>query len=580
MDINIIQNQLDCLYKESLDNAYAYMMDIAIKAMNENNDEILLFILNELIGYYRVTTKITEGVKIANQLINIIYTKNLENSLAGATSYLNIATMYRAFDQLDKALPLYQKTEKIYQILPRHDVRLSAFYNNYSLFYMELKEYKRAIELGEKALSLIKETNNKAEEAVSYTNLAQMYLAINQIEKAKQFVKKGIELFDNYTINDSHYFSALATLSQCYSVEEDYDKAIQLYNEALTGIEKVYGKSKDYYIVLNNRDKIIELKNKKLKGLEICRKYYETYGKPMIDKKFKDYKQYMAIGMLGFGSECLGYDDDISKDHDFGGGFCILLPLDIYNQIGQAMQKEYDMLPNEFMGIKRIASNHGEGRVGVFEINSFFNQFIHHLPNSLEEWLYIEESALLNCTNGMIFDDYYGQVTKIRNDLKYFPEDIRIKKIVRALAKMAQSGQYNYSRCMKRHNHVAASFALNEFIDQTLSLIYLLNKKYKPYYKWSFYALKDCTILYDIKDSLEKLVLLPNQDDKWQENIDIINYNDEKVRIIEYICQRVVEELNFEGLSSISDDFLDNHVYEVMSHIQDNIIKSKHIMEG
>lgn len=38
MDIISIQNQLDQLYKESLDNAYAYMMDIALKAMNENND--------------------------------------------------------------------------------------------------------------------------------------------------------------------------------------------------------------------------------------------------------------------------------------------------------------------------------------------------------------------------------------------------------------------------------------------------------------------------------------------------------------------------------------------------------------
>lgn len=581
MDINIIQNQLDQLYKESLDNAYAYMMDIAIKAMNENDDEVLLFILNELIGYYRVTTKIDEGIKIANQLINIIYAKNLENSLAGATSYLNIATMYRAFDQLDEALPLYQKTEEIYQMLPNDDLRLSAFYNNYSLFYMELKEYKKAIDLGKKALNIVKSTNNKAEEAVSCTNLAQMYLAINQIKKARQFVEKGIELFQKYTKNDSHYFSALATLSQCYYLEEDFDKAIQLYDEALAGVERVYGKSKDYYTILNNRDKILKLKNNRHpKGLEICKKYYETYGKKMIDEKFKDYKQYMAIGMFGFGSDCLGYDDDISQDHDFGGGFCILLPHDIYIKIGEQLQKEYDLLPDEFMGVKRITSNHGQGRVGVFEINHFFKQFIQRFPKTLSDWLYLDENALLNCTNGVIFDDYYGIVTNIRKDLQYFPEDIRIKKIVRAIAKMAQSGQYNYARCMKRHDSVAASLALNEFINQTLSLIYLLNKKYKPYYKWSFYGLKDCTILYDIKENIEQLALLSCQSEKWHEGVDAINFKDEKVRNIEYICKRVVEELNNEGLSSLEDDFLDNHTYEVMSHIKDDVIKSKHIMEG
>lgn len=580
MDINIIQNQLDQLYKESLDNAYAYMMDIAVKAMNENNDEVLLFVLNELIGYYRVTTKIDEGIKIADQLMNIIYAKNLQDSLAGATSYLNIATMYRAFGYLDKALLLYQKTEEIYHILDETDVRLGAFYNNYSLLYMELKEYKEAIALGNKALNIVSKANNKAEEAVSYTNLAQMYLAIHQFEKAKQYVKKGIELFNSYTINDSHYFSALATLSQCYYLENDYNKAIQLYDEALAGVKRVYGKSKDYYTLLNNRNKIIELKNQKPKGLEICKKYYETYGKKMIDEKFSDYKQYMAIGMFGFGSDCLGYDDDISRDHDFGGGFCILLPVEIYRKIGDQLQKEYDLLPDEFMGVKRITSNHGQGRVGVFEINSFFEQFIRYLPQSYNDWLYYDENALLNCTNGMIFDDYFGEVTRIRNSLKYYPEDIRIKKIVRAIAKMAQSGQYNYARCMKRHDIVAANLALNEFVDQTLSLIYLFNKKYKPYYKWSFYGLKDCMILYDIKDCIEKLVSLSCQEDQWDNCDEIINYNDEKVRIIEYICKRVVEELNREGLSSLKDDFLDNHTNEVMSHIKDDVIRSKHIMEG
>ena len=66
---------------------------------------------------------------------------------------------------------------------------------------------------------------------------------------------------------------------------------------------------------------------------------------------------------------------------------------------------------------------------------------------------------------------------------------------------------------MTRHDYVAANLALNEFIDQTLSLIYLMNKQYKPYYKWSFYGLKDCVILYDIKDCLEKLAILPCQKD-------------------------------------------------------------------
>ena len=92
----------------------------------------------------------------------------------------------------------------------------------------------------------------------------------------------------------------------------------------------------------------------------------------------------------------------------------------------------------------------------------------------------------------------------------------------------------------------------------------------RKYYKWSFYGLKDCVILYDIKDCLEKLVILPNQKEQWNQRYEGINKNDEKVRIIEYICQRIVEELNEAGLSHLKDEFLDNHVAVIMNHIEES----------
>lgn len=580
MNVKKIQKQLDSLYKESLDNAYAYMMDIAVKAMNESDNEVLLFILNELIGYYRVTTKKEEGEKIAYQLICLMLSLGYDQTIEIATTYLNIATMYRAFGDFDKAIRLYQKTEDIYQVLKKDDMRLSAFYNNYSLLFLELKEYKKALTLAHKALDIVEMNQAMAEAAVSYANLAQMYLLINQKKRAKQYVLKSISLFENFTNQDSHYYSALATLGQCYFAYDDYDLALHYYQKALQGVEKVYGHNKDYYTILDNQNKILKEKKRRPQGLEICQKFYETYGKTMINDKFKNYQKYMAIGMFGFGSDCLGYDDEISVDHDFGAGFCILLPQNIYHEIGRDLQEEYNQLPNEFMGIQRKTSLHGKGRVGVFEINSFFLQFLKNYPKTLDDWLFMNEDALLNCTNGLIFDDYYGKVSQIRQYLQYYPEDIRIKKIARAVAKIAQSGQYNYARCMKRHDIVAAQFALNEFVDQTLSLIYLLNKKYKPYYKWSFYGLKDCVILYDIKDCLEKLLQLPPQMKQWHKESAMLNEQDEKIRIIEYICQRIVEELQEEGLTQKNDDFLDNHVKDIMSHIHDENIREKHVMEG
>ena len=63
-----------------------------------------------------------------------------------------------------------------------------------------------------------------------------------------------------------------------------------------------------------------------MNGLEISRGFFEEYGKPMLERDFADILPYIAAGFVGSGSEHLGYDDEISQDHDFEPGFCIFLP--------------------------------------------------------------------------------------------------------------------------------------------------------------------------------------------------------------------------------------------------------------
>ena len=56
-----------------------------------------------------------------------------------------------------------------------------------------------------------------------------------------------------------------------------------------------------------------------MNGMEISRAYYEAFGKPMLEE-FPGILPYAAAGLLGSGSECLGFDDEVSRDHDFEPG--------------------------------------------------------------------------------------------------------------------------------------------------------------------------------------------------------------------------------------------------------------------
>ena len=581
MEINNILLDLDQYYQNNeMGKAYEFLLEQLHIAMQLQRDDIVLPLLSELIGYYRVTSQYELGSQIAHQALKIIEYHQLQETIAGATTYLNIATLYRAQGQYQAALKYYHKTEQIYaSLLDENDERYASFYNNVSLLYQELSQYEQALKYEWKALSIIQTLPDcEIEQAITYTNLSQIYFIISHQSKAKECLYHAIALFEEYGPQDPHYFAALASLAHLYGLQQRYEESLDLYDQVLEGIERTFGKNKDYYIVLDNKKKVQD-NMRSINGMTLCRMYYDSYGKPMLEEKFPHLLQYMAIGMCGLGSDCLGYDDDMSRDHDFGPGFCIWLPQDVFSIYGQQIQKAYDQLPREFMGYQRQTSLHGDGRVGVFCIDDFFLSFIEHMPETLNDWLYIDENGLISCTNGQIFEDNYGAVSKLREYLHFYPEDIRKKKIAKSLAKMAQSGQYNYSRCMQRHDVVASSLALAEFVNETLSVVYLLNYRYKPYYKWSYHGLKDCQRLKDIGKLLKELILLPDQGEHYHKQKGLV-LDDPKVIIIEKICQKIIYELHHQNLTNHYADFLDYHALSVMETIDDLQIRQKHVMEG
>ena len=108
----------------------------------------------------------------------------------------------------------------------------------------------------------------------------------------------------------------------------------------------------------------------------------------------------------------------------------------------------------------------------------------------MEQWLSIPEYALAEAVNGEIFADPYGEITRIRERLSKRPRDVRIKKLAGSLLLMAQSGQYNYLRCLRHGETAAAQLAVVEFVQSAMAAVFLLNDVYMPYYKWSFRAMR------------------------------------------------------------------------------------------
>ena len=77
--------------------------------------------------------------------------------------------------------------------------------------------------------------------------------------------------------------------------------------------------------------------------LDESRELYERYGAPMIEARFPDYAARIAAGLAGHGSECFGFDDDISRDHDLEPGFCLWIDEATDREIGVELSRAYQI---------------------------------------------------------------------------------------------------------------------------------------------------------------------------------------------------------------------------------------------
>ncbi len=310
-----------------------------------------------------------------------------------------------------------------------------------------------------------------------------------------------------------------------------------------------------------------------MQGLELSLRYYEEYGIQMIKEEFPEYEGRIAVGLAGAGSDCFGFDDEFSRDHDFGAGFCLWLTDEDNEDFGFKLARAYGRLPRIFLDFEKGKTNsYGTARYGVKTISDFYLPLTgrNGAPESWREWLYTPENSLAAAVNGEVFRDDLGEFSRIRNEIKTgMPEDVKLKKLAARTAIMAQSGQYNFSRCISHGEKGAAALAISEFVQNTVSFTYLINNSYAPFYKWALKGMKSLEIFPDFADKLTLLLTGGYSDNEIKQKRDII----------ENISADVADYLRKTGLTHNKSEFLEPHAYEIQNKIKNPEIRLLHVME-
>lgn len=300
-----------------------------------------------------------------------------------------------------------------------------------------------------------------------------------------------------------------------------------------------------------------------MKGLELSRDFFANECLPRIEAGLPEILPFLAAGLVGEGSECFGYDDEKSRDHDWGPAFCIWLPPEEGKKHAEALLRIMDALPDRYRDFP--VKKDGIERTGVFGIGRFYLNLIgrRDAPETPEDWLAIPEPKLAAAVNGEVFADHYGEFSRIRERLLgYYPEDVRLRLIAENMAMAAQTGQYNYPRSLGRNDPLASGMMRSHFVSYTANLVFLLNRKYRPFYKWKYRAMKELPILGT--ESYARMSAILSEPDSFR-----------AAGLIEEQSAAIIQELRSQGLIGSSGDFMLDLVRDVLLKISDGELLQK-----
>lgn len=558
MNIEQILQQVDEYYEKSQGpEAEKLMRESIALAMEEQDHESLLQLLNELLGYYRETSQVESSFAIAGQAVALAKKMGLEQTLPYATTLLNVANAYRAGGRLADSENCYLEVRKIYdKILASDNMLVASLENNISLLYQEMGDFKEAKDCLLKALAIVTAKEAEFEIAVTHANLANTCMQLGEWEEAFLYSKQAIAEFENMGVADAHYAAALSAQGTYYFRKMDYEKAKNCFQKAMNLMEEHLGRNEYYERLRENveacekeeeaqRKANDDISPEHRKGLALCREYYETVGKPMLLEKFPEYKDRIAVGLVGEGSDCFGYDDAFSGDHDWGPDFCIWVTEETYEEIGEALQEEYEKLPTEWRGWKRTRSPWGVGRRGVMTISAFYEKLLGAKSYAELDWRQVSDAALAAAVNGEVFQDTEGIFSEYRNKLcQGYPKSIQYLKIAESAAKFSQCGQYNYNRMLQRGDSVTAGLMWADALREAMKLQHYLENRFPPHDKWLYRSLQETA----------QGAQLGSQIDESKPNVERM----------EEMAAFLAAELYHNHFISDSDSYLDAHTAELI----------------
>jgi len=220
-------------------------------------------------------------------------------------------------------------------------------------------------------------------------------------------------------------------------------------------------------------------------GRALARRYYSEVVGPLILARWPRLPH--AAGRLGSGSDVLGLDDGVSRDHDWGLRLTLFVDADMRDSVEKLL---FDDLPGTFDGFPTRFAFTGQSEsvlaVDVGTVSDFTRSRLGLDPREGMEpfdWLTVTGQAVLEVVAGPVFHDSAGEITEIRKRLEWYPDDVWRYVIASDWARLAEEMPL-MSRAGDRGDDLGSRVIAARLVDLAMHLGFMLERQWPPYSKW------------------------------------------------------------------------------------------------
>lgn len=268
-------------------------------------------------------------------------------------------------------------------------------------------------------------------------------------------------------------------------------------------------------------------------GMQLSEEFFLEEVQPKIQEINPELKY--SAGLIGPGSEILGFDTPMSADHHWGPRVMLFLQDEDVEALGGSLESMLKhQLPHRFRGFSTSFTPPDEspGTAGV-QLMDYSNQgpvnhrvevlsFRHYIygyigveldkPLRICDWLVIPEQKLRSLKSGKIFRDNFNLFSLLRK-LDYYPHDLWLYLLASCWTRIEQE-EHLMGRAGSVGDELGSALIAARLVRDLMRLSFLMEKEYAPYAKWFGTAFNQLDISMSLKPHLESTLAATSWSDR------------------------------------------------------------------